>query len=303
MQTTTADTPARRIPAIDVHIHLVRGNPFLKRFGEDAERISDAPVAVKAERLRREMDEAGVQTALGMGHIGGSGNDPLGVESTLQVAARVPGLKAIGAADPRKQGKEHFLAVERQIARNRDRIVALKAYLGYIPIGPEDARYTPYYRLAAKYDLPMVLHTGDIWSDTGLVKYAHPLRVDEVAVRNRSVRFVMAHIGNPWIADAGYLVGKNENVYTDLSGLVVADDAEFGRILDRKELPDAIPGASVADLKKALQFSGYDRILYGSDWPGTRMEPYRRFVELLIPPEHHEKVLRKNAEGLFLRRR
>ena len=50
----------------------------------------------------------------------------------------------------------------------------------------------------------------------------------------------------------------------------------------------------------SIAFTGrYDRFLYASDWPFLPMATYRRFVELLIPREHHPKVFRENAERLF----
>ena len=40
----------------------------------------------------------------------------------------------------------------------------------------------PYGRLAAKYDIPVIFHTGDTYSQSAKVKYAHPLFIDDVAV-------------------------------------------------------------------------------------------------------------------------
>jgi predicted TIM-barrel fold metal-dependent hydrolase len=78
------------------------------------------------------------------------------------------------------------------------------------------------------------------------------------------------------------------------------DDELLGGIV-KNGLPEVIPGGVVVtDLRKALTFANrYDRILYGSDWPLAPMATYRRFVEAIIPKEHHEKVFRTNAEKLF----
>ena len=247
------------------------------------------------------MKAAGVRVAFGMGHRDGPADDPLGIASTLRIAARVPGLRAIGIADPTRATPEHLRAVEQQIERERASVVALKAYLGYIPIGPEDARYEPYYELAARHRLPFILHTGDTWSTKALVKYAHPLRVDEVATAHPSVRFVMAHFGNPWFADAAEVMFKNDNVWADTSGLFAGDEKSVDDLLNRPSLPDAIPGFIIRDFRNAITYlDRYDRILYGSDWPIGPMAAYRRFFEALIPKEHHEKVFSKNAEELFL---
>ena len=83
-----------------------------------------------------------------------------------------------------------------------------------------------------KYHLPVIFHTGDNWSTTAKVKYAHPLRMDEVAVDHPEVRFVLAHFGNPWLIDAAEVVFKNPNVWADLSGLFVGSDKEIQDLLD-----------------------------------------------------------------------
>jgi predicted TIM-barrel fold metal-dependent hydrolase len=246
------------------------------------------------------MNRARITAVLGMGSLGGSPDDPLGIEGTLRIAALVPGLRAVGIADPTRTSADHFRAVERQIEKRRDRLVALKAYLGYLHFGPEHPNYLLYYDLAARYKLPVIFHTGDTWSTKAKVKYAHPLRVDEVAVDHPEVRFVMAHFGNPWLIDAAEVLFKNDNVWADLSGLFVGDEPAFRQILDATRAPEAAPGLLISDLKKAIAYTGRpDRFLYGSDWPLAPMASYRRLIEAIIPNEHHEAVFFKNAERLF----
>ncbi len=224
----------------------------------------------------------------------------MGIARTLELTRSVPGLKGIGAVNPRRTGPDHLRAVEAQIERHRDKIVAFKAYLGYLHFGPEDPNYAPYYKLAAKYHLPVILHTGDNWSTTAKVKYAHPLRMDEVAVDHPDVRFVLAHFGNPWLIDAAEVVFKNPNVWADLSGLFVGSDQDIRDLMDAAKLLDSAPGLAVSDLKKAIGYVGdYKKILYGSDWPLAPMASYRRLIESLIPEAHHRAVFRTNAEYLF----
>ena len=67
----------------------------------------------------------------------------------------------------RKARPAYLRAVEQQIENNRNQIVALKAYLGYLPFAPDDPAYANYYAIAEKYNLPVILHTGDTWSTQG----------------------------------------------------------------------------------------------------------------------------------------
>jgi hypothetical protein len=128
---------------------------------------------------------------------------------------------------------------------------------GYPHFGPEDPGYVPYYKLAEKYDLPVIVHTGDNWSTTAKVKYAHPLRMDEVAVDFPHIRFVLAHFGNPWLVDAAEVLFKNvKNVWAHLSGLFVGSTNEIQARLGESDIPDSAPGLVFSDLKKAMAYVG-----------------------------------------------
>src|SRR5262249_27798603 len=178
---------------IDAHIHVVPpALPGVGSLGLSPEGGADAV----ARLLRDEMEAAGVDVAFCMGQAGGGPDDPLGVLSTLEMAVRVPGLFAIGVADPRRDDADHFRRVESALATPQ--VKALKAYLGYLHYPPNDPRYRPYYELADRFKLPVVFHTGDTYSPQAKVRLAHPLLVDDVAVDHPQVRFVLAHLGNPW---------------------------------------------------------------------------------------------------------
>ena len=156
-----------------------------------------------------------------MGRLDPPRSDPLGIAGILRLAGLVPGLHAIGAIDPTRTSPAHLRAVEQVLKSGK--VKALKAYLGYLHHGPDSSGYLPYYELAETYKLPVVFHTGDTYSTTAKVRFAHPLRVDDVAVDHPEVRFVLAHFGNPWLVDAAEVVYKNDNVWADLSGLIVGD--------------------------------------------------------------------------------
>jgi uncharacterized protein len=288
-------------PVTDTHIHVVAaGLPGMKPLPKEIEQVHAGALAAMADHLKTEMEKAKVTVAFGMGSLGGGDDDPLGVARTLELARSVPGLKAIGIADPTHTDPRHMKAVAAQIENHRHQIVGLKAYLGYLRFGPEDPNYAPYYRLAAKYHLPVIFHTGDTWSTTAIVKYAHPLRVDEVAVDNPDVRFVMAHFGNPWLTDAAEVAFKNANVWADLSGLFVGSEKEMLDILAALNKGDSAAGLIFSDLKKWIGYVGdFSKFLYGSDWPLAPMDIYRRLIESVIPKDHHQVVFRTNAEHVF----
>src|SRR5579872_1023655 len=207
---------------IDTHIHVVP--PQLPGVGSLSP-LLDAPPEALAATLRREMHAAAITDVLAMGRWNAPSEDPLGVAGTLALARTVPGLHAIGIADPLRTDRDHLRAADAILAAGRVR--ALKAYLGYLHQAPDHPGYRPYYELAERHKLPFVFHTGDTYSPRAKLRFAHPLGVDDVAVDHPRVQFVLAHLGNPWLTVAVEVVYKNINVWADLSGLAVGVEGDF----------------------------------------------------------------------------
>ncbi len=275
---------------IDMHVHLV--NSMLPGAKADQSVLAGSAEDTAA-LLRLEMAAGGMEQVLAMGRLAVSADDPLGVRSTLEVARLVPGVHAVGVADPSNTDPGHLERVEWEMSRGS--VKALKGYSGYLYHGPDSPGYGPYYALAARYRVPFIFHTGDTYSTRAKVKYAHPLLVDEAAVDHPDVDFVMAHFGNPWLVDAAEVVYKNDNVWADLSGLLVGDGAAFEEMSRRGTL-EKVAG-NVAD---AMDFAERpDRFLYGSDWPLAPMGGYRVFIERIIPADQRRAVFAENARALF----
>jgi predicted TIM-barrel fold metal-dependent hydrolase len=168
-------------------------------------------------------------------------------------------------------------------------IKALKIYPGYESFYPADARLAPAYELAEAFDVPVMIHSGDTYAPRGKVKYSHPLHVDDVAVDFPRVKFLICHLGNPWFRDCMEVVYKNDNVYTDISGLVL------GNFTDRFE-------AYMRQQFKEMISWGINpqKVLYGTDWPISSMESYLQFMdELPLPAADRDAMLFENAARLF----
>jgi hypothetical protein len=69
--------------------------------------------------------------------------------------------------------------------------------------------------LQKSINIPVVFHTGDTQAKEGKLKYADPIHIDEVAVDNPNVTFVIAHCGNPWYQTAAEVAYKNKNVFLE----------------------------------------------------------------------------------------
>jgi uncharacterized protein len=168
-------------------------------------------------------------------------------------------------------------------------IKGLKLYPGYEPFYPADAKFAPLYGLAEEFDVPVMVHTGDTYAPTGKVKYSHPLNIDEVAVDYPKVKFVICHLGNPWFRDTMEVVYKNDNVYADISGLVLGDFSDRFEAYMRKQLQEML-----------VWGMNPKKVLFGTDWPISTMESYLSFVEeLRLPMRDKQLLLYENTAKLF----
>jgi predicted TIM-barrel fold metal-dependent hydrolase len=170
-----------------------------------------------------------------------------------------------------------------------DVIKGIKLYCGYEHHYPYDERYQIVYDICVEFDCPLMIHTGDAFSNRAKVKYSHPLNIDDVAVDNPELRIVMCHIGNPWITDCQEVLYKNSNVYADISGLIVGDFTSSGE----KHYADKI--------KEILNYvDSPHHLLYGSDWPISNMKSYTNFVQKLgLDKESYDLLMYKNAKSIF----
>jgi uncharacterized protein len=170
-----------------------------------------------------------------------------------------------------------------------DIIKGIKLYCGYEHHYPYDEKYQIVYDICVEFDCPLMIHTGDAFSNRAKVKYSHPLNIDDVAVDNPELKIVMCHIGNPWITDCQEVLYKNSNVYADISGLIVGDFTSSGE----KHYADKI--------KEILNYvDSPHHLLYGSDWPISNMKSYTNFVQKLgLDKESYDLLMYKNAESIF----
>ncbi len=275
---------------IDMHIHVAP--PQLPAAGPLAPLLQEPPERI-ATHLRRAMRHARIDLACAIGAWQCTDDDPLGIRSSLAVAAQTPGLHVIGVCDPTRHDPEHYRRVEQVLQQHS--VVGLKIYLGYLHYEAAHPHYRRYYELAEQYHLPVLFHTGDTFSPRGKLKYAHPLTVDEVAVDHPQVQFVLCHTGNPWMLDAAEVIYKNLNVWADLSGLLVGNEADFAG----PELNEHI--AELRErLVQAIRYSERpNRFLYGSDWPLVPMLPYINTLRQVLPVEWHPLIFEENARRLF----
>ena len=175
----------------------------------------------------------------------------------------------------------------------RSECAGIKLYPGYEHYWVYDDSFAPLYRLAAKYNKPVAVHTGLTASPDGLLKYSHPSVLDEAATKFRDVQFVMCHFGEPWYADAAAVLEKNPNVAADLSGILEGKITDFSTFYHQQAY-------YIEQLKGWISYLGcYDRFMFGTDWPLANLEDYIAFTKDIIPEEHWPEVFAENAIRLY----
>jgi uncharacterized protein len=260
---------------IDCHVHL---NNYHEQTAVGLDESLD--------KLQAAMEESGVTHSIVLTSYLVNPNRP----STAEVVRAVDRVKnlSVVAGISFLTYKQRDLRELADFLENR-LVVGLKLYPGYEPFYPHDKRLQVVYDLAEEFDVPVMIHSGDTYSPKGKLKYSHPLEIDEVAVDHPNVKFVICHLGNPWLTDCMEVVYKNKNVYTDFSGLVLGEFTEaFEDFMERQ-------------IEEAILYAGEPNyLLYGSDWPICSMKSYVEFVkQLKMSGERRHQIMYENARRLF----
>lgn len=269
---------------VDVHLHLSRWWPDLARTGYRAK------IDYTVKGLLAEMDAAGISSGLLLPVFEAPSPEEALREAVEYARASMGRLRPVATVfpNPGKKAVQAVVATWDEVPE----LAAIKLFPGYHPFYPHDPALGPAYEYAARRHLPVMIHQGDTLTPNGLIKYARPVEVDEVAVSHRDVQFVLCHLGNPWVEEAAELVYKNQNVYADTSGLLPHPSAPyFLRATDRAR---AVVQGAVETIGSA------SRLLYGSDWPLESLPSAMELVDkLTLHGKDREAILGGNARRLF----
>jgi predicted TIM-barrel fold metal-dependent hydrolase len=172
------------------------------------------------------------------------------------------------------------------------RVVGLKFYTGYEEYYASNEKLFPLYEYCQEHEKPVMFHTGALErSNRGLLKYSHPLTIDEVAHKFPTLRIVIAHMGNPWLLDCGAVMAKNDHVYADVSAFF----DEF------KPITPSDIEIFVKRLGDVRLFLGsYEKFLFGTDWPLYEQSQYLDAMAALgLTDRERSLVMGGNAVSLF----
>jgi len=268
---------------IDAHIHLSeRRDDLLNAYAERNELRYDL------DELLLLMEQNRVAQGLLLSPIVGKGV-PLPNQDILRFCTRSRGkLAPVLTVVPAARAVSEAL----KLAEGRRKAVkGFKIMLGYEKVFAGSPVFDPLYDYAESAGIPVMFHTGDTADARGSLVHSHPLTLDALANRRSGLKIVACHFGNPWIDDVAELIYKHENLFADISGLVVGGSRYTERYADWL----------ASRISHAIYFAGgADKVIFGTDYPVTTLHMTLSLVDRLeIDAGDKSKILSRNARKVF----
>jgi predicted TIM-barrel fold metal-dependent hydrolase len=197
----------------------------------------------------------------------------------------------VAAAPERRIG---FLSVHPGVEGWEDELERATGDLGLkgIKLGPNYQIFDPLgdaalrlYGLAERRGLPILFHQGASPVREAPLRYAHPLLMDEIAIRFPELRVVMAHMGHPWWRETIVTIRKHPHVYADVSALfyrpwslyegmrLVTEWNVFEKLLFGSDYPIATPAETAAGLRRV------NDAIAGTGLPPVPLDPIEAIIE------------------------
>jgi predicted TIM-barrel fold metal-dependent hydrolase len=262
------------VKIIDCHTHPLFEDKELKKFAKEAN------VNFSFKGLLEELKRNDVERILAI-----SIHDEKNNRIIEELAEKNNFIGPIYFFDVEKMNKKSLRVFEEKI----EKFLGVKITPGRQSFYPNEKKCEKIYKIAEKYDKPVIIHSGDPFYPKARIKYSHPIHIDDVAVEHPNLKIVIAHSGNPWIEDTVEIAYKNENVFLDVSGWFFKE----------------ISGQYFKIMKERLNFilsylESCDKILFGTDWPLIKIEKYVDFIKKCeLSKSELERIMYKNALKLF----
>lgn len=113
---------------------------------------------------------------------------------------------------------------------------------------PTDTRAMRVYEACMRRGMPIVFE-HNLRNPAAKMEFGRPMPLDEVAREFPELRFVIAHMGHPWIEETLVLLSKHPHVFADVAGLLRQPWLTYNALL------------------RAHEYGVMSRLLFGSDFP------------------------------------
>lgn len=211
----------------DFHMHLPTGFPTI----EEKKKSLLAEMKRNGVRKGVVISDSAIESEIG----------PL--RECAEIFSDTDNIFVVGGISPFFDYEGQLFLLEKYISEKR--VVGIKIYCGHEPIYLDSEQLRPVYRIAEKYGVPVLFHSG--WDNS---QYSSSEIIKRAAALYPKVKFVCCHCCYPKLAECFETLAEFENVYFDLSS--TADDPAIDC-----EIKSAVENA-VHNMPK--------RIIFGSDF-------------------------------------
>jgi uncharacterized protein len=147
----------------------------------------------------------------------------------------------------------------------------------------------PVYRECARLKIPVLLQCGLNWAPAAHIRDGNPLDLEPAILDNPETRFVIAHLGWPWVNEAAALAMKYPNVFLDTSVVYSGTSAEC---------LDHVVNTTLG--RHLFERNLVDKVVYGSAYPRADMRRTVRGIrQLNFSGNFSENLYHKTAHRLL----
>lgn len=225
--------------------------------------------------------------------------DQIDIEDLLKFISDKPNIYALGAIDMDKP-LEKQLSLHEKLLKDK-KIVGIKLYPGYQYFYPSDPKVFEIARLCEKYNKPLVFHNGDFYDpeDKALLKYSHPIHIDELANKCPNTKIIISHFGFPYHMETANIISKNKNVFTDISGTI--DNCGSSK----KDLIN-LTTQYISDLKRVFNYYPHLKLktMFGTDYSGedtplNQVQSYIDVIKKIMNKQEQKNAFHLLAEKIY----
>lgn len=240
---------------------------------------------ISLEVMLESMDAAGIERAMLIAAKVGDKHHPscyhvpneLVRDAVRKYPDRFYGLAGI---DP-TEGMQGVRDLERAVKEYG--FIGAHFYPHWYELGPDHARWYPFYAKCAELDIPVQLQVGQsMIYDRNYPRRSvgRPIALDSVACDFPELKLIGIHVGIPWTDEMIAMAWKHANVY-------IGCDAHS---------PAYWPESFV----KYINSYGQDKVLFGTDYPILQFDrTLQEIMNLGLRPEPLRKLLRDNAIQVY----
>ncbi|MFI5420911.1 MAG: amidohydrolase family protein [Nitrososphaerales archaeon] len=163
----------------------------------------------------------------------------------------------------------------------------------YQNFDPSSEAASKIFEAAQELGIPVLMHQGTTFVRSAPLKFAYPSLLDDVAIKFKDLKIIIAHLGHPWEDETIAVIRKHPNVYADVSALSYRPFRFFDKLL------------------VAFEYGVHDKLVFGSDFPFDTtanalsvlrdISRYSASENSLkrVPQEMIENIISNNAKKIF----